>query len=223
MIQSLLWMSFTAGLLGGLGHCSGMCGPIVGAFSVSATARARSPLIPQMLYNFGRVTTYTALGAVFGGVGSFVGLASGMEWAQYAVRVLTGALMLLMGLSVAGLTGGMLNKLESHNSLVLRAARSVRGAEAWRFLPLGLMLGFLPCGLSYSMFMASAGSGGAAEGAINMLAFGLGTVPAMLLIGYLAGRLGSALRGRLYRLGGMVVALMGVYYIYGGLSFYAHM
>ena len=224
------FISMGAGFLGGLGHCSGMCGPIVAALSVGGLNRKEgkrsAEILPHILYNTGRVTTYTALGAMVGGAGSFVAVISPMEGAQYALMATTGTLMLLLGLSVAGATSRLTSMIEGFASPLLKSVnkliKPIQGRQSsFRFLPLGLMLGLLPCGLSYTMLIGAAGSGGALTGAVLMLAFGLGTVPAMFAIGMLSGRIGLALRGKLYRAGGILVALMGLYYMYRGLSFYA--
>lgn len=220
-----LAMAATAGLLGGLGHCSGMCGPIVAAFSINRDApQGKASVAHQVFYNAGRVITYTLLGAVVGGLGSFVGVVAPLEGAQYALMAATGLLMVFMGLSIAGAMRKATDAIERHNSLVLRAARGVLASRtSLKYLLLGLVLGLLPCGLSYSMLIGAAGTGGFLAGAGWMLAFGLGTVPAMFLIGVLAGRLGHLVRGSLYRAGGLVVALMGLLYAYRGISFYARM
>jgi len=218
-----LTMALTAGLLGGLGHCSGMCGPIVAAFSMRREEDKGSSLARAVLYNAGRVTTYTLLGALVGGLGSFVAVAAPMEGAQYALMTATGAIMAAMGLSIAGAISGATALLERHNAAVLGVARSLLVSRhiIIKYLALGLVLGLLPCGLSYTMLIGAAGSGGLLPGALRMLAFGLGTVPAMFLIGMLAGGAGNIMRGRLYRAGGAVVALMGLVYVYRGLAYYA--
>lgn len=217
-----LVLALTAGLLGGLGHCTGMCGPVVAAFSMPAKRESYSPLAVSLLYNAGRVTTYTVLGALVGGLGSFVTVIAPMEGAQYALMAATGALMAFMGLSIAGAFGRVSGFLERHNTFVISAARSLLASRSsLKFLALGLVLGLLPCGLSYSLLIGAAGSGGLIPGALRMLSFGLGTVPSMLLIGILAGGASSILRGRLYRAGGAAVALMGIVYIYRGIAFYA--
>ena len=217
-----LTMALTAGLLGGVGHCSGMCGPIVAAFSMRREEGEGSSLARAVLYNAGRVTTYTLLGALVGGLGSFLAVAAPMEGAQYALMTATGALMAAMGISIAGSFGRATALFERHNAPVIRAAHSLLVSRSTlKYLPLGLVLGLLPCGLSYSMLIGAAGSGGYLQGALRMLAFGLGTVPAMFLIGMLAGGAGNIMRGRLYRAGGAVIAVMGLVYVYRGLAFYA--
>jgi len=218
-------MAATAGLLGGFGHCSGMCGPIVAAFTIDRSGIQRAaPIAPLVFYNVGRVITYTLLGALVGGLGSFVGVVAPLEGAQYALMTATGLMMVFMGLSIAGAFRSATDMIERHNSLVIRAAGGVlRAGTDLKYLPLGLVLGMLPCGLSYTMLIGASGSGGFMSGAARMLAFGLGTVPSMFLVGVLAGRLGHLMRGRLYRAGGAVVVLMGLLYAYRGVLFYVRL
>lgn len=230
------FIAMIAGLLGGVGHCSGMCGPIVAAFSMRdaecaqsegvsvSYAISRGTVSLQVYYNAGRVITYTALGALVGGVGSFVTVASAMEGAQYALMSLTGAVMFLVGASMVMGTRRLTNAIERHGALVMRGVRRLLALRSnIKYLLLGLLLGLLPCGLSYTMLIGAAGSGGVTSGALSMLGFGLGTVPAMFIVGMLAGRLGAALRGWIYRAGALAVAMMGLVYIYRGVAFYAHL
>ena len=214
-------IAFAAGFFGGFGHCSGMCGPIVAAFSAG---RGRALILQQALYNSGRVMTYTLLGALVGSAGSFVGVASRLEGAQYALLAITGILMISAGISVAAEAGGLVGLIERHNAPVLRIASRITDTRSdIKFLPLGLVLGFLPCGLSYTILIGAAGSGSMALGAGVMLGFGLGTVPAMFLIGALAGKLGHLMRGTMYRIGGALVALMGALYLYRAWVYYARL
>jgi hypothetical protein len=89
-----------------------------------------------------------------------------------------------------------------------------------RAYPLGLALGFLPCGLSYSAFAAAAATGRPARGLVLALAFGLGTLPALLLAGAVVSALSARARGLLYRAGGALVALLGVLFVLRGLRFH---
>lgn len=215
-----LYFALSAGVLGSFGHCIGMCGPIVTACALKEAQGAPH----HLLYNLGRIITYSALGAAMGTAGSFVSVAARIEGVQNAAMALAGVLMIVLGLSVAGSLGGLMGWLESRNLGVLRLAQGfIRSSGALRYLPLGLVMGLLPCGLSYTMLIAAAGSGGAEGGALLMAAFGLGTAPAMLLVGLAAGKIGPRLRGALYRMGGALVALMGAYYLYKSVGLYASM
>jgi hypothetical protein len=211
------------GLTGGFGHCVGMCGPFIGSFTLAGPPdRTSLRLGAQALYHAGRLMSYGFIGAMMGLAGSFVNVAGRMAGVQNGVMVLAGCLMVLMGLAIAGAGGAAW--LERHNRPVLKAAGAVlEGATSGRFLPLGLLMGFLPCGLSYTMFIAAAGSGGPLTGLATMLAFGAGTLPALLLFGAAAGYLGSRLRGLVQRLGGVSVMVMGIYFLVKGVRLYAQM
>ena len=216
-------LALGTGLLGGFGHCLGMCGPLVGALGLAAppgTPAARA-LAPQLAYHLGRVTTYGIVGGAMGLTGSFVNVAGRLAGLQDAVAVAAGALMVLLGLGAAG-AAGWVKALEG------RLARRVLGGVRWiaaggpgRSYPLGLAMGLLPCGLSYSAFVGAAATGGAVPGLLFALAFGAGTLPAMLLAGWLAARLGARARGALYRLGGATVAVLGVLFVLRGLHLHA--
>ncbi len=216
-------LAFMTGLAGGFGHCIGMCGPVVGACSLrdpSLTPRGR--FLAQILYHAGRIATYGAVGLAMGFAGSFVNVASRIAGVQNGVMILAGIIMIAMGLGVAVRTGA--GWLERRGGPVLRLARTVlNGTSSLRFLPLGLLLGLLPCGLSYTIFIAAAGTGSAPAGMLTALAFGAGTLPALAVFGIAAAFLGTALRGRVQQAGGLLVVLFGLHFIMKGLRLYAAM
>ena len=219
------YLAFTTGLLGGFGHCIGMCGPIVASFAWQQPSPAgqgwRGKWAPHLQYHTGRVMTYSLIGAVMGLSGSFVNVAGRIAGAQNIVALGAGSMMVLMGLSITGLWRGA-SWLEGHNSAVLMAARKVLAVPAsYRYFLLGLVLGLLPCGLSYTVFIAAAGTGGAFPGSLLAILFGLGTLPAVLLFGTLIASLSATLRGRIYRVGGAAVIAMGVMFILRGVRDHA--
>ncbi|MBZ0155887.1 MAG: sulfite exporter TauE/SafE family protein [Alphaproteobacteria bacterium] len=216
-------LMFTTGLLGGFGHCIGMCGPLVASYTLNAACRGAGSgraglLLPHLLYNAGRISSYTFLGALMGLAGSFVNIAGRLAGLQNGVAVVAGALMIIMGLGVAGILRSV-SSLERHNSLLLRAVRVVlEGDSVWRYYPLGILLGFLPCGLSYSAFIAAAGTGSLPQGLLLALCFGLGTIPPLLLFGVVINYLSAKVRGWVYRTGGLVIIGLGIYFIYRGFA-----
>lgn len=218
-------LAFTTGLLGGFGHCIGMCGPLVASYTLADRSRGDRPLIkrlaPHLLYNMGRVTTYGLIGAVMGLSGSFVNVAGSLAGVQNVVSLVAGAIMIIMGLSISGINGNTA-WIEKHNGAVLRMALCMRGSSpTFRYYPLGLLLGLLPCGLSYSVFIASAGTGGPLQGLWTALLFGLGTLPALLFFGTFMTALSTSLRGTIYRAGGALVIIMGIYFLFRGIKLYA--
>jgi len=153
--------------------------------------------------------------------GSFVNVAAHMARGQNIVALGAGNMMVLMGLSIVGLWRGA-SLLERHNSAALSAARkAVSLPTPLRYPALGFVLGLLPCGLSYTVFIASAGAGGAFPGALLSLLFGLGTLPAVLLFGKLTVSISASLRGGIYRAGGVAVIVMGIVFILRGVRDHA--
>jgi len=215
---SAVAMAFVTGLLGSFGHCVGMCGPLVGSLAIAAAPQgSRRSLAGQLAYHAGRVTTYAAIGAVMGLTGSFVNVAGRLAGVQQVVAVAAGALMILLGLGAAGVSQA-LKRIEAHASgRVIALVRGVmQGGGPGRLYPTGLALGLLPCGLSWTAFLGAAGTGNAPEGLLLALAFGLGTVPALLLVGVAGAAIGARARGLLARAGGVLVALFGVVFVLRG-------
>ncbi len=217
-------MALTTGILGGFGHCLGMCGPIVASYSLSSSSDSHSlsdRAIPHLLYHSGRITMYIFIGALMGFSGSFVNVAGSIAGIQNAVAVAAGVVMIFMGLSITGIAGRTV-WLERHNIVVLRHAKQIMAVRSLlRYYPLGLLLGLLPCGLSYTIFIAAAGTGGFVPGMVTALLFGLGTLPALLLFGSVISYFNASLRSRIYRAGGALVIIMGIYFIYRGIRLYA--
>ncbi len=203
--------AFIVGLLGGV-HCVGMCGGIVGALSLGLPAERNLPIL--LAYNLGRIGSYTFAGALMGALGFYF---SGLLPVQSAQRVLlsfAGLFLILMGLYLAGWWNG-LSRLERAGGVLWRRleplgrgllpVRSVRHG----FL-LGLLWGWLPCGLVYSALVWTVTAGGAVEGAMLMLAFGLGTLPNLLLMGVAAAQLNRWVRQPALRVAaGCLVMLFG--------------
>jgi sulfite exporter TauE/SafE len=216
----------TTGILGGFGHCIGMCGPLVASFSLAGSTQRRpfiSRITPHVLYNSGRITTYSLIGGIMGLSGSFINIAGKLANIQNSVAVLAGVIMVLMGVSITG-GGGNSSWIEKHNTSVLRAAAGIRASSSsFRYYPLGIVLGLLPCGLSYSVFIAAAGTGGLFPGMLTALLFGLGTLPALIAFGAVISSITPTLRTRIYRASGVLVVLMGIYYLYRGISLYANL
>jgi len=216
-------LALTTGVLGGFGHCIGMCGPLVASYALAVPSLAvplYRRLAPHLLYNIGRITTYGIIGAVMGLSGSFLNVAGKLAGIQNAVAVVAGVMMLFLGLGIAGILGNTA-WIERHNSNLLRLAHRARAASLPGFYPLGLLLGLLPCGLSYTVFIASAGTGGMVPGMLTALLFGLGTLPALLLFGTLLSSMSALLRNRIYRASGVLVIIMGIYYVIRGIRLYA--
>jgi len=195
MAGSTPYAVFLLGLLG-TAHCIGMCGPLVLAIPTAAGG-----IMAHLLYHLGRITTYAMVSGALGGLGAAASAAARHATGDPLTTVarlqlglsLAAALLLLgMGLARLGLVPAPRWLVVPSPARIPGFAGLQRGAAAGRklaLLPLGLLLGLLPCGQSYAVFAAALPSGGLGRGALLGLAFGVGTVPGLLVLGTAAGRL----------------------------------
>lgn len=189
----LLASAFVVGLLGGV-HCAGMCGGIVGALSLGLPKTGLGRLLGfQLAYNTGRILSYSLAGALAGGLGLLLATQAGLAEAQRMLLLVASLFMALLGLYL----GGWWPSFSRIERLGLPLWRSLQPLgqdllplrSPLQALLLGILWGWLPCGLVYSSLIWSLSAGGALEGALLMLAFGLGTLPNLLLMGLVASRL----------------------------------
>lgn len=182
------------GLAGGLTHCTGMCAPFVLAQSAArAEATAGGNMLRRLTgaallpYQTGRIIGYSLLGALAGGAAGLVSLAGSLRWILAALLLLAALLMLVQ--ASARLTGMLprlpLPHLRLPKFLARRIGSLMAAPTGARGVLLGFMLSALPCGLLYSALAAAAASGSALAGALSMLAFVLGTVPALIGVAFL--------------------------------------
>lgn len=202
------------GLLGGV-HCLGMCGGIVGAISLGMPGEQRSRWPMLLAYNLGRIASYTLAGAIAGGLGYFFSGLLPVQQAQQLLLAVAGVFMILLGLYLGGWWNLLLRVEQAGGRLWKRIEPLGRGLlpvrHARQALALGMLWGWLPCGLVYSMLIWSVSAGGAAEGALLMLAFGLGTLPNLLAMGAAATQLQRFVRRTwVRRLAGLLIILFGV-------------
>jgi len=211
MSDPLIALGFTTGLLGA-GHCIGMCGGLVGALSLSATGR-RGGWSFHLLYNAGRLVTYTLIGAMVGWLGSALAYTDRFHTITRTLLVASDLFIILVGFGTAGLFAGLsIARLDFPGPLraMTKAVQRLRQLPpALAALPLGLLFGFLPCGYLYAVAITAAQSADVTTGALMLLAFGIGTVPALLLFGTATQWLGTRARLWMLRLAGLLVAGMG--------------
>lgn len=186
MIASLL-----LGLLGSLGHCVGMCSAVVILFD-------RQPIFQNkfawFLAHAGRVTSYALLGFIFGGFGQALW---GLGNLQAVLSLLFAALAFYMASAFIGLTPSPELLLSGLTQRWGRAVRSFNAASLWTSYLLGLLWGLLPCGLVLTALVAAMASKSAMQGALNMLVFGIATVPSLFAVKWLATRALARQRGRI--------------------------
>ena len=200
-----------------------MCGGFVIAYStvkIDSSFNKTAQLLAHLAYNFGRVFSYMIIGSVFGFLGSILLLSKTTHGSLY---ILVGIFMLLMAVSLTGnlkfLTSieVSLTKYQFFKNLF---SRLIHSKSLPSFFFLGMLNGFLPCGLVYFFAASAAATGNPFWGAIVMLIFGVSTMPALLGLGTVAGFLNNlTFRKYMVKLASFVIALYGVYIIYKGYWF----
>lgn len=197
-----------------------MCGGFVVAYS-SAKIDPKSPQISQffyhLFYNLGRVSAYAVLGGVFGFLGQGIGFSRVVSGYVYFI---IGILMVLMGLSLIGQIK-FLTSIESslalHPKIRKIFSSLIKSKSKLSFYLLGVLNGFLPCGLVYFFIISAVASGSWYNGMLVMIIFGLSSIPAMLGFGYIIGFLKSTkFREIMLKLAGLVIIVYGIYLSYLG-------
>ena len=213
MLEYSLTAAFLVGLLGG-GHCAGMCGPIVGAVTVTMPGnRPRLDLV--LVYNLGRILTYTLAGVLAGAIGASSYFLDHILPVQQILYGLASLMLIVLGLYLAGIWHGV-TAIEAIGRRLWRYLQPLSGKllpvrHVPQALGLGLVWGWLPCGLVYSVLVAAIATGDPLKGAFLMLAFGLGTLPALVAMGMTALRLKAWLQHAwVRRISGLTVLGFGV-------------
>ena len=193
--------------LSGSGHCLGMCGPMAALAGTSGRANPQRSkwrsFFGALTCNAGRITSYGLMGAVFGGASWAVGQNQWvMHWSQW-LRIAAGLLLVVIGLQMLVARWARFNPLERAGSRMWRHIAPIAMRVRQSSLPgstfvFGMLWGWLPCGLVYSMLALATLSGSAAQGALVMAAFGVGTLPVLLGVGSVSG-LAQRLRRPEYR------------------------
>ncbi len=213
----------TIAFLGSFGHCIGMCGGIVIAYSSTKIDEGWSKQkqsLSHITYAMGRVSTYALLGAIFGFIG---GVASFNNIANGTLTIIAGVVMILAGLSLMGklkfLT--LLEHSISKNSWYQKSFKSlINDQSIFSFYILGMLNGLLPCGLVYFFAVTAASTGSAFYGALVMLIFGLSTIPALFSLGFFVGLFKQlSFRDTMIKLASIAVIIYGIYTVYRGYDF----
>ncbi|TWU29801.1 sulfite exporter TauE/SafE family protein [Bythopirellula polymerisocia] len=202
-------------LLGGLlgsAHCLGMCGPLAISLSAGAPPGANH-INRQLIFGVGRIFTYTFCGAIAGFSGAWLTKrSSGFVQSQATLAIFAGTLLVLMGLVTAGVLPRpfyrLLGGLPCGASSWLKTYLSAPGWSG----PLlaGLFTGFIPCGLVYAFLLKAGSTANMGQGMLTMLAFGIGTIPLMVLVGYGGQFLSLVGRAHLFRIAAWCIVVTGV-------------
>ncbi|MFO7577980.1 MAG: sulfite exporter TauE/SafE family protein [Pelovirga sp.] len=208
-------MALMTGFLGSA-HCIGMCGGIVSALSLTADGRNSGPAF-HLLYNIGRTLTYGLIGLLVGWLGSAMAVKGSFQDISRLLLIGSDILVILIGLGSAGLFARLNIMSLEFAGPIRNLSRAVKGLRKYppvlAALPLGVLFGFLPCGFLYAMAITAAGTASSSSGALTMIAFGIGTMPSLFLVGG-AAQWFSRKRGWMLKAAGLMVALMGCYNLF---------
>ncbi|MBF0443948.1 MAG: sulfite exporter TauE/SafE family protein [Magnetococcales bacterium] len=206
-----LWLTFLTALLAS-GHCIGMCGGMVAAYSLKLPKNSGISLfMPHMLYGLGRVSTYILLGALSGWVGSLGYTFGRPENLQGVPYLVAGGVMVWMGLDSAGLLPFVRRENKGGGGIIaVLAKRLMQGYLPGKTLFLGIITGFLPCALHWAFQAKAIAVGSVSGGMAILLAFGLGTLPALWGFGLVSTLLSQKLRNKLLRGAGLIIVFMGL-------------
>ncbi len=211
----MLWTALFIGLAGSF-HCIGMCGPIALALPVNHGSKF-SLIAGRTLYNLGRAFTYAFIGFFAGLVGQSLSLAG----AQQAVSIFSGMLILIIVL--------MPSRVSSKLSLL----KPAYGFTSWLKKKFGLLLtkkslnsiffigllnGFLPCGMVYLALAGALATAGILDGATYMFLFGLGTLPVMLAVSLAGNFISIEARSRINRLVPVFMVALAILFILRGMN-----
>lgn len=208
---------FVVGLLTSL-HCIAMCGGIV--LSQAGTTAAPKPgagarLVPSLLYNAGRIVSYTVIGGIVGSLGSLFSLSTALKG---AMPVVAGAFMLFLGVRMLGIIP-WLSRLKVRFPGIGGSRLASAAAGRGPFV-IGLLNGLMPCGPLQTMQVYALGTGSLFAGALSMFVFSVGTVPLLLGFGAISSFLNAKFNRRMVMASGVLVAALGLVMFTRGLNLY---
>jgi sulfite exporter TauE/SafE len=213
-----MWQAAIAGILLGLVssfHCVGMCGPLALALPVHHLQK-RQQAFAVLLYNTGRVITYSLLGGLFGWLGRGIYIAGFQQWFSIAM----GLVILLLAFLYYFLNRSFSNAwLRSfHTSIQSIMGRLLRSPRLYHYLLLGMANGLLPCGLVYLAIAGTLSTTSIGESIVFMASFGTGTLPAMLALSFFGVHIKLSIRQQIKKAVPFIIAGMAVLLILRGLN-----
>lgn len=211
----MLYSAIILGLLGSF-HCIGMCGPIAFVLPVNRENNTKKAL-QIVLYHLGRLLTYSLIGFLFGLIGKGLYLAG----FQQRISILIGVFMIVIALIPVRIFNtynfskplySIIGKIKSNLGKLLKKKSNKT------FLTIGVLNGFLPCGMVYMALVGSIATGSANFGALYMFIFGLGTIPLMTTAVYLGNILSISVRSKIQKAIPLFVVMIGILFILRGMG-----
>ncbi len=214
-----VWAAFGIGVTTSLGHCIGMCGPLISTFSLAqgrTDHRIRNLLPALLIYHFGRVNAYALIGLLFALLATAAQAAGPSNTVRGVLFSISGVLMILLGLGLKGwlpttriVESSRLGRFTAEKFMSLVGTRSMAG----RYM-LGVANGFLPCGPVYAVAMAALTAPTPLHGAHTMVMFGLGTMPVLIAVGLGAGRLAPSVQRKFNLVAAILVIIVGLEFLF---------
>ena len=210
-----MYSAFILGLLGSF-HCAGMCGPIAFVLPIDRSNSAKK-IVQISLYHIGRLLTYSFIGFIFGWIGKGLYLAG----FQQRISILIGVLMIVMIL----IPVRIFNKYNFSKPLYSAVGKVKSGLGKLlkqksnkALFSIGILNGFLPCGMVYMALVGAMAGGTSLDGAFYMALFGLGTIPLMTMAVYLGNFLSLNVRAKIQKAVPIFVVVIGLLFITRGLG-----
>jgi sulfite exporter TauE/SafE/copper chaperone CopZ len=205
-----LGLIFIIGLLASF-HCVGMCGGFVMAYSVKEKRdeRREKRHVPHLQYNLGRLISYTIIGGILGGFGSFFGINPNFSG---TLLLLAGTFMVLMGLGLAtGIKWLDKIKLQTPEFIAKFIFKNRQEREPKGPFVIGLLTGFMPCGPLQAMQLYALSTGSWLQGALTMGVYSLGTIPLLFGFGSFVSMLTASRMKQLLKISGIIVIILGIF------------
>ncbi len=205
-----------AGLVGSVGHCLGMCGPLVILAGARYPRQGISSTPLHLLYHAGRILMYTLMGIVAGFLSGELGRVAGLAQIPGILSVVVGIGVVLAGLSYLGWLPFWSRSIHSGGWWQKTMKWTLRTPGSAGVFLMGVLNGLLPCGLVYESLLIAASSASPVTAGLGMLAFGAATIPALVVFGVGAQMLSVQVRRTMVWVGGVFVVLVGFYLIFRG-------
>jgi sulfite exporter TauE/SafE len=213
--MTILWTSFVVGLLGSL-HCIGMCGPITMALPVFRNAPA-TLLTSRILYNVGRTLTYALMGALIGLLGQGFSLVGAQQW----LSIGAGILLILIVFIPSRISARFSILKPAHHFTAFikeRFGKLLKRQTLHSTFLIGIINGFLPCGLVYVALAGALATGSVIGGIGYMTFFGLGTLPMMFIFSLAGQFISLEVRRKFTRLIPTFIVALGILFILRGMN-----
>ena len=205
---------FILGLTSNL-HCIGMCGPIAMAIPVKRSSNL-SILSCSLQYNFGRIITYAILGLIVGSIGLTINTIGVLQWLSIAAGV--GLILFAWRKYFLNLFSGRLPSFKIQSFLNKGLGRVLKSKSPFRLFLLGNINGLLPCGMVFAALLNAILTGDFLYSGLAMVAFGVGTLPAMIAVTFVANKISGSARQKMNRAVPYLLTLVGLLIVLRGMN-----